>query len=171
MQYGACLKFFTVLAVVACLSASGGAGAAAPSIQEVLLPDDLSAPNAIIVDDAGKVWFAEKIGKKIAAYDPEAKTFRSFAVPASWGNVGPSRIAVGPQGKIWITVQRWADTVDRTNILGELSPADGSFKKHDLYFKAGAGELLVDQDRVIPEDLLVDGKGNVWFLVPGENAL
>lgn len=175
MSHRAYLKFFAVIALSACLPAAAAVGeisaAASPSIQEFLLPDDLSAPNAIIVDNAGKVWFAEKVGKKIAVYDPEEKTFRSFAVPASWGNVGPARIALGTNGKIWFTVQRWADTVDRTNFLGELSPADGSFKKHDLYFKSGGGELLIDQDRVIPEDLLADGKGSIWFLVPGENAL
>ncbi len=147
------------------------AAAAGSIIQEFVLPDEISAPNSIALDAAGNVWFAEKVGKRLSVYDPQKNEFRSFPIPSAWGSVGPARIAVGPKGKIWFNVTRWMETVDNVDFLGEFSPADGSFKKHELSSKTGAGELLTDQHRVIPEELLIDAKGIVWLLVPGENAL
>lgn len=166
------MKFVSrILFVLLLWGVSGAAGAAGPSIQEFLLPDNISAPSSIAVDAEGRVWFAEKVGKSLAVYDPGKKEFSAFPIPSSWGNVGPSRIALGPSGNIWITVRRWAEAVDRTDFLGEFTPADASFRRHDLSAKADNGDMRIDRNRVIPEDLLVDAKGTVWFLVPGENRL
>lgn len=171
MRQAPYFKSTAILALLWLLWTAFNGAAAAPLIEEIALPGNLSAPNSIAVDASGNVWFAEKLGKNIGMYDPAKKDFKSFAIPASWGNVGPSRIALGPQGRIWVTVRRWAESLDNTDFLGEFSPSGASFTRHDLSAKLGAKDLLVDQNRVIPEDLLVDGNGIVWLLVPGENAL
>lgn len=160
-------------------SAQGGRGLRGESagaaiqgaIEEFVLPEGISAPFSIAVDVAGKVWFAEKIGKALTVFDPETKLFESHALPPGWGSIGPSVIALGPNGRIWFTVRRWAEAVAETNILGEFAPAEGAFIKHVLEARSAAGELRLAGPPIVPEDLLVDRRGIVWFLAPDENRI
>jgi len=128
-------------------------------ISEFDLPKEISAANSIAVDSSGNVWFAEKIGKNLTMFSPETKVFEAHPLPASWGDVGPSRISFSPQGDIWFSVRRWAESVEQTNILGRFSLADNSYQKFSL------------SNQAIPEELLVDADGIVWFLAPDENTL
>jgi len=138
----------------------GSAVASTPTlISEFDLPKAISAANSIGVDRSGNVWFAEKVGKNLTMFNPETKTFEVYPLPISWGNVGPSRITISPQDDIWFSVRRWAESVDGTNILGKFSLSDNSYHKYSL------------SERVVPEELLVDTNGIVWFLVPNENTL
>ena len=59
-------------------------------IKEVALPEGLSSAQAIAVDPSGRVWFTEKIGKKLALFDPAKAEFETFSLPSSWGSVGIS---------------------------------------------------------------------------------
>ncbi len=143
------LAFFSEVAV-----------ASAPNpISEFDLPKEISAANSIGVDSSGNVWFAEKIGKNLTMFNRETKVFEVHPLPASWGDVGPSRITFSPRGDIWFSVRRWAESVEQTNILGKFSLADNSYQKYSLSTKA------------VPEELLVDTGGIVWFLAPDENSL
>jgi virginiamycin B lyase len=153
------------------LRGEGGGTAISGAIEEFVLPEAISAPFSIAVDSAGKVWFAEKIGKALSVFDPETERFESHPLPSDWGNLGPSTIALGPRGRIWFSVRRWAEAEADLNILGEFAPDDGTFTKHVLDPPSASGEPLLDRPAVVPEDLLVDRRGTVWFLAPDENKV
>lgn len=144
------------------------ARAAEPIIREFEVPADISSPHSIAVDPSGNVWFAEKVGKTLSMYNPEAATFKAYPLPTNWGDVGPSLVATGPKGEVWFSVKRWAASEDDTSFLGQLDPASGSFRKHTLSNGEPDGTRL---DPVEAEDLLVDRNGVVWFLSPDENKL
>lgn len=145
--------------------------ATAGTIEEFDLPDGVSAPYSIALDSAGRVWFAEKVGKSLTVFDPAKGRFESHPLPPDWGDIGPSAIAAGPQDRIWFTVRRWAGSDAGTNLLGEFTPADGSFTRHVLEDPADYNGMQADHPAVVPEDLLVDRQGSIWFLAPDANRL
>jgi virginiamycin B lyase len=147
--------FFLVIALPADLLASGQA------IIEYKMPEGISAPYALRVDSKGRVWFTEKIGRKLVMFDPESASFDEHPLPKSWHGIGPSRIAVAPNGDVWFTVRRWAEEVAPTNLLGRFGVGDG---------KSGFEQFMLP-DGVIPEALVVDKNGGVWFLNPEQNQI
>jgi len=134
------------------------ANSASP-IKEIMLPEGLSSAQSMAIDSTGRVWFTEKVGKKLAVYDPEKKEFANYSLPASWGNMGFSNIALGHDGEIWFTVTRWVEGAEEPHILGRFSPADGYFTKYAI------------PHNIIPEELIVDAKGTIWFLASNKNSL
>ncbi len=133
-------------------------GAGSP-VSEVVLPEGLGSAQSMTIDPTGRVWFTEKIGKKLAVYDPEKKGFATYPLPASWENMGFSYITSGPDGEIWFTVNRWAEGSEEPNMLGRFTPADGYFTKYAL------------SSKTIPEELIVDAKGVIWFFATNKNNL
>jgi len=131
----------------------------ATPIKEVALPEGLSSAQSIAVDSTGRVWFTEKIGKKLAVYDPEKKEFATYPLPSAWGDMGFSNITLSPDGEIWFTVTRWAEGGKELHMLGRFTPADGYFTKYDLPHNS------------IPEELIVDAKGTIWFIASNNNNL
>jgi len=131
----------------------------ATPIKEVALPEGLSSAQSIAIDSTGRLWFTEKIGKKLAMYDPEKKEFATYSLPPSWGKMGFSNITLSPEGEIWFTVTRWVEGAEEPHILGRYSPADGYFTKYALPHNS------------IPEELMVDAKGTIWFLASNKNYL
>jgi len=128
-------------------------------IKEVALPEGLSSAQSMAIDSTGRVWFTEKVGKKLAVYDPEKKEFATYSLPASWGNMGFSNITLGPDGEIWFTVTRWVEGGEEPHLLGRFTPADGYFTKYALPHNS------------IPEELIVDAKGTIWFFASNKNNL
>ncbi|MBI5659150.1 MAG: hypothetical protein HZC43_06290 [Nitrosomonadales bacterium] len=128
-------------------------------IREVTLPDGISSAQSIGMDQSGRIWFTEKVGKKLSVYDPEKKEFASYSLPSSWGNMGFSNITLSPDGEIWFTVTRWVRGEEEPHILGRFTPADGYFTKYVLPNKS------------IPEELIVDAKGTIWFFASNKNNL
>ena len=128
-------------------------------IKEVVLPEGLSSAQSIAIDSVGRVWFTEKVGKNLAVYDPEKKEFSTYSLPASWGKMGFSNITLSPDGEIWFTVTRWVEGAEEPNILGRFTPADGYFTKYVLPHHA------------IPEELMVDAQGTIWFFASNKNNL
>ena len=128
-------------------------------IKEVALPEGLSSAQSIAIDSAGRIWFTEKVGKKLAVYDPEKKEFATHPLPSSWGNIGFSNITLSPDGEIWFTVTRWVESVEEPHMLGRFTPADGYFTKYALPHNS------------IPEELIVDAKGTIWFFASNKNNL
>lgn len=131
----------------------------ATPVKEVALPEGLSSAQSLAIDPLGRVWFTEKIGKKLAVYDPEKKEFATYPLPSSWGNMGFSSITLGPDGEIWFTVTRWVEGAEEPRILGRFTPADGYFTKYALPHNA------------IPEELFVDARGTIWFFASNKNFL
>lgn len=128
-------------------------------IKEVALPDGLSSAQSMAIDPTGRVWFTEKVGRKLAMYDPEKKNFATYALPSSWGKMGFSNIAISPDGEVWFTVTRWVEGEKEPNILGRFTPADGFFTKYALPHHS------------IPEELIVDTNGTIWFIASNKNNL
>lgn len=128
-------------------------------IKEVALPEGLSSAQAIAVDPSGRIWFTEKIGKKLALFDPAKAEFKTFPLPSSWGSVGISQFALSPDGEIWFTVRRWAENAELPHLLGKFTPSDGFFTKYVLSIDA------------VPEELLVDGEGLIWFVASNKDNL
>lgn len=128
-------------------------------IREVLLPEGLSSAQSMAIDSTGRVWFTEKVGKNLAMYDPDKKEFSTHPLPASWGKIGFSNMAMAPDGDIWFTVTRWIESAEEPHILGRFSPADGYFTKYAIPHGS------------IPEELTVDSNGAVWFVASNKNYL
>ena len=128
-------------------------------VSEVVLPEGLGSAQSLTIDPTGRVWFTEKIGKKLAVYDPEKKEFATYPLPASWGNMVFSNITSGHDGAIWFTVNRWAESTEEPNMLGRFTPEDGYFTKYAL------------SSKTIPEELIVDAKGVIWFFAANKNNL
>jgi virginiamycin B lyase len=148
------------LALALALVLLGGSVAASENpVEEVELPDDLSSAQSLIVDQAGRVWFAEKVGKTLAVFDPVSEEFSRYSLPPSWGDVGFSRITLSADGEIWFTVNRWAENAEEPYMLGKFSPADGYFTRYVLSIES------------IPEELLVDDGGVIWFTASNKNSL
>ena len=128
-------------------------------IKEVALPDGLSSAQSMAIDSAGRVWFTEKVGRKLSMYDPEKKEFKTHSLPSSWGKMGFSNMTMGSDGEIWFTVTRWIEGEKEPSILGRFSPADGYFTKYVL------------PHHTIPEELIVDADGTIWFIASNKNNL
>lgn len=120
-------------------------------VKEIKLPSGLSSPGSLAVGPSGKVWFAEKVGKHLAAYDPDMEKFELHVLPSSWGNIGPGKIAMGPDGDVWFTVHRWAEGLEKTDIIGRFSPSAETFQKYKI-------------PNATPEELKIDPGGTVWVL-------
>ncbi|MDP1633100.1 MAG: hypothetical protein Q8L69_00280, partial [Gallionellaceae bacterium] len=128
-------------------------------IKEVALPEGLSSAQSMAIDSTGRIWFTEKVGRKLAVYDPGKKEFAIHALPSSWGKMGFSNMTLGPDGEIWFTVTRWVEGEKEPNILGRFSPADGYFTKYAI------------PHNTIPEELIVDPNGTIWFIASNKNNL
>ncbi len=134
-------------------------GLAAGPVQELVLPEGLNSPQSMAIDPVGRLWFSEKVGKKLAMYDPDKKSFSIFSLPESWGKVGFSQVTAGPKGEIWFTVNRWAEGSEEPHLLGRFTPEDGYFTK------------LAVPHRAIPQELMVDRQGVIWFFAANKNHL
>lgn len=148
----------------------GKTALAGSKIQEFVVPEETSAPHSIAVDPQGNVWFAEKVGKKLSIFNLGKTTFKSYPLPVDWGNVGPSTIAIGLDGKVWFSVSRWAEANDSIGFLGQYDPSTEEFRQFPLS-QSNVSDPASEQSAPIPEDLLVDDHGLVWFLSPNENKL
>jgi len=130
-----------------------------PVIREVKLPEGLSSAQSLAIDAKGRLWFTEKVGKKLTVFDPETNTFKSHALPASWGDMGFLRFALSPDGDVWFTLSRWVDSVQEPHMLGRYSPSDGYFTKYNLSIN------------ILPEEIIVDATGVIWFTSSNKNSL
>ncbi len=131
----------------------------ATPIKEVMLPEDLSSAQSMAIDSSGRLWFTEKVGRKLVMYDPEKKEFATHTLPPSWGKMGFSNITMGPEGDIWFTATRWVEGTEEPHIIGRFTPADGYFTKYAIPHNS------------IPEELIVDAKGTIWFFASNKNNL
>ncbi|VAW46223.1 hypothetical protein MNBD_GAMMA03-908, partial [hydrothermal vent metagenome] len=123
------------------------------------LPEALSSAQSITVDATGRVWFTEKIGNKLAVFDPKNNKFEIFPLPSSWGDLGFSKVVTGPRGDIWFTLRRGAANEKEPNMIGRFTPEDGYFTKYSLSIDS------------IPEDIFIGPDGVIWFLAANRNNL
>lgn len=131
----------------------------ASPVNEVALPEGLGSAQAITMDISSRIWFTEKVGRKLTVFDPEKNGFETHSLPASWGDMGFSNITSSPDGDIWFTVNRWVKGTEEPYLLGRFTPADGYFTKFALPNKSK------------PEELVIDASGVIWFFASNKNNL
>ncbi|MBT4519177.1 MAG: hypothetical protein HOC23_04160 [Halieaceae bacterium] len=155
------LKLIALLAsTVLCASAiSAQQGAASSPITEYNLPASLSAPYAIEADQGGRIWFTEKIGRHLAVFDPSDARFEVYALPESWGKVGPAQLAIAGSGDVWFTIRRWAEDVTQTNVVGRFTPSTGSYVRYEISLGAS------------PQEIVADDQNRLWLLASDRNQL
>jgi virginiamycin B lyase len=157
-------RFRLLIALIICPILASGSVFAQDSdtsspITEFGLPESLSAPYAIELDQNSRVWFTEKVGRNLAMFDPADKKFEVYPLPESWGKVGPSQFAITSGGDIWFTIRRWAEDDTQTNVLGRFSPSTGSFVRYVISLDAS------------PQEIVVDDKDVLWLLAADKNQL
>ncbi len=128
-------------------------------VEEIMVPEGISSPGEVRVDNDGNVWFTEKVGRSIVLYEPDEKLFRPYRIPMEWGNVGPEKFTIARDGTIWFSVRRWAEDVERTDFLGRLLPDKGVFERYNI------------PEGHVPEEIVVDEEGIVWFIDVNDNEL
>lgn len=139
----------TLIALSACVSFAGGSdnatGAGAKTISgqfaEWPVPTPKFARDPAIGPD-GSVYFAVKLGDKIARFEPKTKLFQEWDLPAG---MQPRGIVVARDGKIIFGGSG-------NSAIGELDPSSGKIKLYKLPSRDGD-----------PYTLVHDTKGNIWF--------
>jgi len=91
----------------------------------------------------GNIYIAVMFGNKIARFDPRAKTFTEWELPAG---ARPHGLLVDRNGQVWYTG-------NGNGTIGRLDPATGRVTEH----KAPSGGD--------PHTLVIDGGGVIWFTV------
>src|SRR2546426_5319282 len=91
----------------------------------------------------GNIYIAVMFGNKIARFDPRAKTFTEWALPAG---ARPHGLLVDRPGRVWYTG-------NGNGTIGELDPRTGKVVEH----RAPSGGD--------PHTLVLDEQGIIWFTV------
>lgn len=120
------------------------------TFEEYPVPTPDSRPTGIAIDGAGRVWFVETQGNKLGVVDPENGAIREFDMPAPL--MVPEEIVVDASGVIWFSARRVSELVS-------FDPSTEHFQTFAL------------PNRAVPQDLAVDGRGNVVFPLTGTGKL
>ena len=67
----------------------------------VNVPTSGAFPFRITTDSAGRVWFTELLGNKIASYDPASGQLAQYPVPTQFA--GPADLTFDSRGMLWFT--------------------------------------------------------------------
>ncbi len=97
----------------------------------------------------GNIYIAVMSGNKIARFDPRAKVFTEWDLPAG---ARPHGLLVDPRGQVWYTG-------NGNGTIGHLDPATGKVIEH---------KTPSDGD---PHTLVLDGGGIIWFSVQSGNRI
>ena len=113
---------YWVVCVLGVVVLEGDVLAAEDPIKEVVLPVGLSSAQSIAVDVKGRVWFTEKVGRKLALFEPSTGEFTTHALPSAWGSLGFSQFALSPDGAIWFTRAQMGRECGRASLPGKVRP-------------------------------------------------
>jgi streptogramin lyase len=140
----------------------------------------------------GELWFYDPLRMYVARVDA-AGVVKFFQGPAGSTMFMPTGVAPAPDGTVWISVAI-------QNAVYRLNPANGQFQRFAMQKPDSMPtQVAVDQDsavwvlhqghthgtrvsakgeittfdlgREVPEDLLPDGKGGLWFTLPRTGML
>lgn len=142
-------SWLILIAIAACNAMAGGsntgvtAGAKAFSgnISEWPVPTPKYARDPAIGPD-GNIYFAEKLGDKIACFNPTSKLFQEWAVPAG---TQPRGMIVARDGKVFFGAAG-------SGAIGELDPSTGRVKVYKT-----------PSSNSNPYTLVFDAQGDIWF--------
>lgn len=103
------------------------------------------APNDIVLDQHGMLWFTEMNANAIGRLNPANGSLSQYALPGTRGQaLDPYGIAVDPQGTIWFTQAT-------SNRLGQLDPATGQVR---YFTPPGIAASLME--------VASDPQGQIW---------
>src|SRR6266567_3761119 len=128
---------------------------------EYPFPQSDSQVMRLVVDHAGRVWFAEQYANYIGHYFPATGHFQVYPLPrltipdpSHTGKTltlpsAPNELALDAQGMIWFTEFNAAP-------LGRLDPRTGLIRHYPLAARRSVQMLL-------PYGVAVDPQGMIWF--------
>ena len=127
------------------------------SFQEYPLPQANSGMMRPAIDHEGRIWFGEMGLNRLAVFDPRTRTFQQMTPPQ--GRSGIMGVEVAPDDTIWFAEQY-------ANYVGHYFPTSGKYQIYSLPTltipdPGNAGKTLSLPSA--PNDLALDGHGNVWF--------
>lgn len=105
-----------------------------------------SAPNELVLDAHGVVWFTEFNADRLGRLDPVTGLIRSYplAAHASIQTLFPYGITIDPSGMLWFTEAG-------TNHLGRLDPTTGAIRL-----------LTAPSPQVLLMEIASDAQGTIW---------
>jgi virginiamycin B lyase len=105
-----------------------------------------TAPNDIVLDKQGNVWFTEMNADAIGVLHVKTGQFTHYPLssPPTIQNLNPYGITIDPQGNIWFTEAN-------NNRLGHFNPKTGAIK----YYQAPATNKPL-------MEVASDSHGNIW---------
>jgi streptogramin lyase len=106
-----------------------------------------AAPNDLVIDAHGNIWFTELNANDIARLDPHSGAIRQFALTTSSKSqtLNPYGIAIDAQGRVWFTEVS-------SNSFGWLDPATGA---QHMYTISGLSTGLME--------IASDPHGMIWI--------
>lgn len=138
------------MAVVMCAACASRVAPPMPLPAEVIeyvIPWSFAFPSDVVVDDAGRVWFTDRLGSGVGRLDPETGVIERFVAPTK---SAPYGFVNGPDGALWYAA-------NRAGRLGRVDPASGAITEVVLEGVAG---------RDGPTLLAVQGN-RIWFTMRG----
>ena len=135
------------------------------TFREYSLPLSNSGLMRPAIDHKGRIWFGEMGHNLLAVFDPHTQQFQQITPPA--GRSGIMGVVVAADDTIWFAEQY-------ANYIGHYFPATGNFQTYPLLMltvpdPGVPGKMLTLPSA--PNDLVLDGQGNVWFTELNANAL
>ncbi|PIQ96791.1 MAG: Lyase-like protein [Nitrospinae bacterium CG11_big_fil_rev_8_21_14_0_20_56_8] len=124
-------------------------------IVEIDVLPEQSVPHGLTQTGDGTLWFTQLFESKIARLDWKTQpwTMEMFPLP---GRKGPHDLVVDEKrGWVWYTLNR-ADSIGRLD-LARAKPGTSE----------GMEEFPIPTPKAHPNELVVDGEGNVWFTEMG----
>jgi streptogramin lyase len=137
------------------------------------LPNPISSPMQLTVDEAGRVWFTEYWGNRIGRLDPETGAIGEFPLPSPTVRIGPGLYAgAGPfeltfdaSGDLWIAeefdgaISRLRPSLAATNDCLHLDTNNRNPCIDEIY-RASNGV-----DSITAHTVSMGADGAIWFAI------
>lgn len=113
------------------------------------IPWENAFPSDVAVDEAGRLWFTDRLTHALGVFDPATETFRRLPTPTP--RSAPYGLIRDPSGALWFGESNAAR-------LGRADPATGEVTEHEIPgLRAGP-------------QLLAWSGGRVWFTSQRDDA-
>jgi virginiamycin B lyase len=129
-------------------------GRPAGPVREVALPEGLASAQSIALDSNGRVWFTEKVGRKLTVTTRRRRGSRRIRCRS----VGEHGLSPSPRGPTAI----WFTRIDGPK--ARKNPLWGDSRR-----RMGTSQLAPND--AIPQELMIDARGTIWFLAANKNSL
>ncbi len=114
-------------------------------------PPTKGKPQRIQVDSDGTVYFSERQGNKIGAFDPRTETFREFPLPGP--EASPYAVGIDRDHMVWYSSHE-QDTMNR------LNPKTGEVVEYPY-----------PHSEISMREFFLDRKGRMWYASSANNKI